>query len=75
MSPFTGLSLKDDQSVIETVQNMLQPDIERRLVAKKRLDDIAISTLLDNVSFLKSELGNINENDQPPVPSSSSNNE
>ena len=75
--PFSlaGLSLKDDHSVIETVQNMLQPDIERRLAAKKRLDDIAVSTLLDNVSLLKSELSSASVSDQPSTSTSSCNNE
>ena len=47
------LDLRDDNSVIESVQNFLQPDIERRLVAKKRLDDLAVSSLLERVSNLQ----------------------
>lgn len=42
--------------MIESVQNMLQPDIERKLVAKKRLDDLAVSTLLENVTLLQTQL-------------------
>ena len=46
---FSGISMKDDQ-LIEMVQNSLQPQIERRLAAKKRLDDLAVSTLIANVN-------------------------
>ena len=46
---FLGISMKDDQ-LIEMVQNSLQPQIERRLAAKKRLDDLAVSTLIANVN-------------------------
>ena len=46
---FAGISLKDEQ-LIEMVQNSLQPQIERRLAAKKRLDDFTVSTLLKNVN-------------------------
>ena len=68
-----SLNLNDDQSVIESVQNMLQPDIERRLAAKKRLDDLAVSTLLENVTLLQSNLPSESENlCQEPQPSSSS---
>ena len=46
---FSGISMKDDQ-LIEMVQNSLQPQIERRLAAKKRLDDLAVSTLIATVN-------------------------
>ena len=49
MNFFSGISMKDDQ-LIEMVQNSLQPQIERRLAAKKRLDDLAVSTLIANVN-------------------------
>ena len=84
-SPVSGLvNLNDDKSVIESVQSMLQPDIERRLAAKKRLDDIAVSTLLENVTLLKSaqeldeknssngDRGSLHQQHQQPQPSSSS---
>ena len=35
------------------VQHSLQPQIERRLAAKKRLDDMAVSTLLENITRLE----------------------
>ena len=72
-SPVSGLvNLNDDKSVIESVQNMLQPDIERRLAAKKRLDDIAVSTILENVTLLKSQSQSTSTTNQQPQPSSSS---
>ena len=66
------MNLNDDKSVIESVQNMLQPDIERRLAAKKRLDDIAVSTILENVTLLKSQSQSTSTTNQQPQPSSSS---
>ena len=51
---FSGLlNLNDDKSVIESVQTMLLPGIERRVAAKKRLEDLAISTLVENVTLLQ----------------------
>ena len=47
------ISNEDDASVIEMVQNSLQPQIERRLAAKKRLDNMAVSTLLENITRLE----------------------
>ena len=47
------LNLNDDKSVIESVQTMLLPGIERRVAAKKRLEDLAISTLVENVTLLQ----------------------
>ena len=42
--------------MIQSVQNFLRPDIERRLTAKKRLDDLAESTLLENIDILEKSL-------------------
>ena len=42
--------------MIQSVQNVLQPDIERRLAAKKRIDDMAVSTLLENINILEKSL-------------------
>ena len=39
--------------MIESVQTMLLPGIERRVAAKKRLEDLAISTLVENVTLLQ----------------------
>ena len=53
---FSGLlNLNDDKSVIESVQTMLLPGIERRVAAKKRLEDLAISTLVENVTLLQQQ--------------------
>ena len=80
---FSGLlNLNDDKSVIESVQTMLLPGIERRVAAKKRLEDLAISTLVENVTLLQSQnlpsdsdfqTASESENlSQEPQPSSSS---
>ena len=42
--------------MIQSVQTLLQPDIERRLTAKKRLDDMAVTTLLENIDVLEKSL-------------------
>ena len=52
----SDLDLKDEEAVIQSVQNFLRPDIERRLTAKKRLDDLAESTLLENIDILEKSL-------------------
>ena len=41
--------------MIESVQTMLLPGIERRVAAKKRLEDLAISTLVENVTLLQQQ--------------------
>ena len=79
---FPGLDLNDEQSVIQSVQTLLQPDIERRLTAKKRLDDMAVTTLLENIDVLEKSLNSrqnrssTSSDSQDPsqaVPSTSSN--
>ena len=65
--------------MIQSVQNFLRPDIERRLTAKKRLDDLAESTLLENIDILEKSLhsrppprdSQEEEQQQQPVPSTS----
>ena len=66
--------------MIQSVQNFLRPDIERRLTAKKRLDDLAESTLLENIDILEKSLHSKlprdpqeeeEEEHQQPVPSTS----
>ena len=82
---FSGLlNLNDDKSVIESVQTMLLPGIERRVAAKKRLEDLAISTLVENVTLLQQQSNLPSDSDfqtasesenlssQEPQPSSSS---
>ena len=85
---FSGLlNLNDDKSVIESVQTMLLPGIERRVAAKKRLEDLAISTLVENVTLLQqsnlpsdsdfqtaSESENLSSQEPQPSCSSSSHN-
>ena len=74
---FSDLDLKDEEAVIQSVQNFLRPDIERRLTAKKRLDDLAESTLLENIDILEKSLHSrppprdSQEEEQQPVPSTS----
>ena len=81
---FSDLDLKDEEAVIQSVQNFLRPDIERRLTAKKRLDDLAESTLLENIDILEKSLHSKlpqsdpqekeeveKQQDQQPVPSTS----
>ena len=81
---FLDLDLKDEEAVIQSVQNFLRPDIERRLTAKKRLDDLAESTLLENIDILEKSLHSKlpqsdpqekeeieKQQDQQPVPSTS----
>ena len=80
----SDLDLKDEEAVIQSVQNFLRPDIERRLTAKKRLDDLAESTLLENIDILEKSLHSKlpqsdpqekeeveKQQDQQPVPSTS----
>ena len=88
LSFFSGLlNLNDDKSVIESVQTMLLPGIERRVAAKKRLEDLAISTLVENVTLLQqsnlpsdsdfqtaSESENLSSQEPQPSSSSSSHN-
>ena len=79
---FSDLDLKDEEAVIQSVQNFLRPDIERRLTAKKRLDDLAESTLLENIDILEKSLHSKlpqsdpqekeeKQQDHQPVPSTS----
>ena len=58
--------------MIQSVQNVLQPDIERRLAAKKRIDDMAVSTLLENINILEKSLNSKRDESQEPMPSTSS---
>ena len=58
--------------MIQSVQNVLQPDIERRLAAKKRIDDMAVSTLLENINILEKSLNSNRDESQEPMPSTSS---
>ena len=76
----SDLDLKDEEAVIQSVQNFLRPDIERRLTAKKRLDDLAESTLLENIDILEKSLHSRppprdsqeeEQQQQQPVPSTS----
>ena len=66
--------------MIQSVQTLLQPDIERRLTAKKRLDDMAVTTLLENIDVLEKSLNSrqnrsstSSDSQDPAVPSTSSN--
>ena len=68
---FPGLNFKDEKSVIQSVQTVLQPDIERRLAAKKRLDDLAVSTLLENINILEKSLNSRRDSQAHAVPSTS----
>ena len=65
--------------MIQSVQTLLQPDIERRLTAKKRLDDMAVTTLLENIDVLEKSLNSrqnrsstSSDSQDPAVPSTSS---
>ncbi len=53
-----------EEDIIASVQNALQPDIQRRLAARKRLDDMAVKTLLEHVNVLSHQMNNSAESPQ-----------